>query len=140
MFSRFRCAAGQHPGKERLASLYWAWFRTDRVRVAYKQRLCSDHARERLQGLLSHITDDSPDLILCPACGTDASTDLDPIFLTLYMPRAESRAFDLSTCSACAAKIRITALEGAERLEDRANGTAAAVEAVNDAWDWAING
>jgi len=140
MFSRYRCAVGSHPGKEKLASLYWAWFRADGVRVAQKQRRCPDHAKERLQVILQHAGDDSGDLSLCPGCGGDSASDLDPVFLTLYMPRQEQRTFELGTCSACAAEIRISALEGAEPLKDRQSTNGAALDTAKTAWDWMLNG
>jgi hypothetical protein len=117
--SVYPCAGcGQRvPG--RLASLYTAWFLADGSRTAWKQRLCASCVGSQLKPLLAAALEPSPDVTACPACGKDASNDLDPIYLTLYLPKQESREFALTTCASCAVKLRLRLQDRAERLPDR---------------------
>jgi hypothetical protein len=65
------------------------------------------------------VSDDNPNVSACPACGSDASTDLDPIYLTLYLPKQDPREFALSTCGPCAVSLRGSLQQGAMRLPER---------------------
>lgn len=117
----------------KLASLYWAWFRADGERTAWKQRLCAICTGTRLGTLLAHSTEDSSALTMCPACGADASTDLDPIYLTVYPPKRERLDFELTTCAPCAARIRSAAQENAEKLANRS--LPSSDDSATRAWD-----
>ena len=128
-----RCSAcGTHP-RSKLAQLYWAWFRADGERTAWKQRLCVECTTERLATLLASSQTASFDSTTCPSCGTDASSELDPIYLTLYPPKSERLDFDLTTCASCAARIRVAAQEGASKLENRSMGSSS--DSAMKAWD-----
>jgi hypothetical protein len=115
----FRCSSCGTRPRAKLAQLYWAWFRADGERTAWKQRLCVDCTDSQLRTLLASSQAASFDSTMCPSCGADASEDLDPIFLTLYVPRQERLDFELTTCASCAARIRVAAQVGAEKLENR---------------------
>ena len=115
------CSVCRHkrPGKN--ASGYWAWFRADGSRSAYRMRYCADCAPEEL-GLISRLfaaSQDSRDTFACNACGADASGDSDPIYLTLFLPKRDVLEFALQLCGACAAKIRIPIVDQGEVLADR---------------------
>lgn len=134
---RFVCAADGQRSPEKMASLYWAWFRADGARTAWKQRLCAMHTEERLSALLAHSKDQSDSLFLCPSCGTSSESDLDPIYLTLYAPHTEALRFELPTCASCAVRLRIAAQERAEKLPDRNNGQSNGGESEKpDGWGW----
>lgn len=126
--SVYPCAGcGQRvPG--RLASLYSAWFIADGSRTAWKQRLCAPCVGRQLRSLLVSAQQATDFVTACPACGKDSSGDLDPIYLTLYLPKQESREFALTTDAACAAILRLSLQDRAERLPDRSlsNGDSAA--------------
>lgn len=129
----FRCAGCGARPRSKLAQLYWAWFRADGVRTAWKQRLCVDCTIERLRTLLAHSQEESSDLTMCPSCGADASKDMDPIYLTLYVPKQERSDWSLTTCAPCAVSIRLAAQTGATRLEDRQENNSGA--SLTSAWD-----
>jgi len=105
------------PGK--LASLYAAWFRADGTRVASKQRLCVGCLQAGYVELLRKVADESNDTDTCPSCGSSNTDDLDPIYLTLYLPKQPEREFELGMDSACAAKLRLVLQQGCEPLQDR---------------------
>ncbi len=133
--SVFPCAAcGQRvPG--RLASLYSAWFLADGARTAWKQRLCAPCASQRLGSLLRHAQDSPPDVTLCPACGSASTADLDPIYLTLYLPKQDPREFALTTCAPCAVRVRLDLQDRAEKLPDRNGGSGGGFKAEGeDPW------
>jgi hypothetical protein len=105
------------PGKP--ATLYSAWFRVDGVRTAYKQRLCpgcfATAYLETLRGVSAHDGAEQT----CPLCGASTKDDLDPIYLTLYLPKQPEREYEIGSCAACAAKLRIVLQQGGEPLADR---------------------
>lgn len=94
------------PGK--LASAYWAWFNADGGRSAWKVRYCPACAATSLHELFKKLreTDGTSDVFACVSCGTDASRDSDPIYLTLYLPGREPEEIALQLDGACAAKLR----------------------------------
>ena len=123
------CGA-RKPGK--LASAYWAWFLADETRTAWKQRLDAECLTEAYGSLLQKSRSDSMDADTCIACGGSLEGDLDPVFLTLYLPRLEPREYELGTCAACAASLRSIMQTGAEKLEDRsARGPSPSAPASN---------
>lgn len=119
----------------KLATLYSAWFNADGGRTAWKQRICAPCVKETLAPLMRAATDASPDLTMCPACGTDSSSDLDPIYLTLYLPKQESREFALTTCASCAVTCRVSLQRGAEKLPDRQNVSNGTSKSAGDEWN-----
>lgn len=115
----FPCSAhGKRvPGK--LASVYWRWFNGEGVSVGWKQRLCADCAKDNLKPLLAHANSESLDVSVCPACGTDSSQDMEPLYITICTPGSERRDLELPICAGCATDVRQMATAGAERLPDR---------------------
>jgi len=80
---------------------------------------------EMLRPLIAYARSESLDVSACPACGTDSSSDMDPIFATIYTPGSEAKELELTTCASCAAKIHVEAIKGAERLADRGSARGA---------------
>lgn len=105
------------PGKP--ATIYCAWFTADNNRIAYKQRLCPGCLGAAYVEVLKASNSNGSDTDTCPSCGGANSVDLDPIFVTLYLPKQPEREYELATDAACAAKLRIVMQQGADRLEDR---------------------
>lgn len=101
------------------AVAYWAWFLADNRRSAWKQTLCSSCLVTNFRQLLVSSNSTSTDELTCPGCGGGSQGDLDPVYLTLYVPKRESLEYELALCAACAAKIRGTMQTGAVQLEDR---------------------
>lgn len=124
----------RRPGK--LASAYWAWFDAAGERRAWKLRYCAACAVESLQLLLQNLRQmgDSSEVFACVSCGTDASHDSDPMYLTLYLPGKEPEELALQLDGACAAKLRIPITEHGERLEDR-GGVVRGPSPSTTAWD-----
>jgi hypothetical protein len=105
----------RRPGK--LASAYWAWFRADGERTAWKQRVCAPCLIERIAPLVRKYAETNGEN--CPACGTTSTDDLDQVYLTLYVPSHEPVECAFATDAACAARIRVDAQLGATKLADR---------------------
>jgi HSP20 family molecular chaperone IbpA len=124
----------RRPGK--LASAYWAWFNADGARSAWKVRYCHGCAAESLSKLFQKLreTDGTSDVFACVSCGTDASQDSDPIYLTLYLPGKEPEEIALQLDGACAAKLRIPITTQGERLADR-GGVVRGPSPLTTAWD-----
>jgi len=122
------------PGK--LATAYWAWFLADGGRSAWKVRYCPGCAQEQLLALLTRLReqDPSPNVFACVGCGTDATKDSDPIYVTLYLPSKEPQEYALQLDAACAAKLRIPITQSGERLPDR-GGLVRGPSPSTSAWD-----
>jgi|SRR4051794_19261911 hypothetical protein len=134
--SVFPCSVcrGRKPGK--LASAYWAWFLADGSRSAWKVRYCQGCAQQHLAQLFQTLraSDGTSDVFACLSCGTDASQDSDPIYLTLYLPGKEPEEIALQLDGACAAKLRIPITTHGERLPDR-GGIVRGPSPSTSAWD-----
>ena len=124
----------RRPGK--LASAYWAWFRADGSRTAYKARYCAQCALAELQQLLGTLREagTSTDVFACVSCGSSAAEDSDPVYLTLYLPSKEPEEFALQLDGACAAKLRIQIQSHSEPLADR-GGVVRGPSPNTSAWD-----
>lgn len=122
------------PGK--MATAYWAWFNADGGRSAWKQRFCAPCAHDSLQSLLLTLNgaDGSSNALACVSCGTDASEDSDPVYLTLYVPGRDPQEYALQLDGPCAVAIRVKAQAGAERLADR-GGLVRGPSPSTSAWD-----
>ncbi len=102
---------------EKLAQATWAWYRADGVRVAYRKRLCTacfcstilpfDKEMDYVAGLT------------CPACGIGTNDDMDPVYVTVYVPTSGKISLELATCAPCAVNIRSKAQSNAVLLEDK---------------------
>lgn len=101
----------------------WAWWRADNVRVAYRQKLCLDCFVTNIAPL-EVATRDSE--YLCPVCHTAADDQLDPTYLTVYIPSVGPLRLEMGTCAACAVEVRVRAQKGADLLDDRLKNLGAA--------------
>jgi hypothetical protein len=135
--SLFPCSScGQRlPGK--LSSATWAWFRSDGERVAYRQRLCLTCVATNVAPLEVETREWS---LNCPACHIDASDDLDPVYLTLFVPGTGRIALELPMCPRCAVEVRNRAQQGGERLESREFGGQDPGPQTNTESGWAALG
>ena len=122
------------PGK--LASAYWAWFNADGGRSAWKLRYCPGCAADNLSALLKrlHELGDLEDVFACVSCGSNASLDSDPMYLTLYLPGKEPMEYALQLDAVCAVKLRIPITNQGDRLEDR-GGVVRGPSPSTSAWD-----
>lgn len=107
------------PRGEKLASMYWAWFNSEDERSAWKLHCCKNCMIEAFGSLLVKSNSDSTDEDTCVGCGGTLESDLDVVFLTLYLPKQEPREFELETCASCAARLKAPIQNGGEKLPDR---------------------
>lgn len=110
------CGLCERQVLEKLAALYWAWTNADGRRRAHKQKVCSDCMREHYVQLIAGAEEPA---LLCPACGISTVDDMDPIYLSYFMPSMPGGQSEMPTCGACAARVRSLALRGSEPLPDR---------------------
>lgn len=122
------------PGK--YASAYWAWFKVDGSRAAWKLRYCLDCASDHLKMLLSGFVpmDGESSPFACASCGADTSQDSDPIYCTLYLPGHEPTEYAIQLDSACAVKLRIPITGHGQPLPDRGGVVRGPSPSVS-AWD-----
>ena len=117
-----RCSRGCDPQVEPLTWAVSAWVRTDGVRVAYKQKLCLTCVSGTLAPM--HVACESP-LMTCPACGIDTTDDFDAVWVTWIPKGVGTLHTDAPFCPPCAARYRLWAQEGAEKLESEGAGLGA---------------
>ena len=134
--SVFPCSMCRQRKPGKLATAYWAWFLADASRSAWKLRYCPGCANESLSTLFSRLRemDGTSPVFACVSCGSDASQDSDPIYLTLYLPGWEPQEIALQLDGACAARLRIPITENGDRLPDR-GGLVRGPSPSISAWD-----
>lgn len=135
--SLFPCSACgvRSPGK--LSSCTWAWFRADNVRVAYRQRLCLTCVATTIAPLEVSTREWS---LNCPACGIDASDDMDPVYLTMFAPGIGRIQLEFPLDPKCAVEVRNRAQLGAVLLEDTSSGGQEPGPQTNTPSGWAALG
>jgi hypothetical protein len=134
--SRIPCSMCRRPSASKMASAYWAWFRADGERTAWKLHYCLECAAGALSVLSnasSQLTETS-DVFACVACGASAETDSDPMWCTLYLPGKDRMELALQLDTACAAKLRIPITQNGSRLPDR-NAQLRGPSTSTSAWD-----
>lgn len=77
---------------------------------------------------------ETSEVFACISCGTDASKDSDPVYLTLYLPGKEPMEYALQLDGACAAKLRTPITQQGERLQDR-GGLVRGPSPTTSVWD-----
>jgi hypothetical protein len=102
---------------EKLAQCTWAWYRADGVRVAWRKRLCTACFCSLVLPLDKDL--DYANGLTCPACGISTEDDMDPVYVTSYLPGQGKTQVEAPTCASCAAIIRTRAIEHATQLEDK---------------------
>lgn len=114
--SLYPCSFCGRKSTEKMSNATWAWWTADQQRVAWRQRLCIECFVTNVAGLEQSTRDDP---FNCPACHTDQSDDLDPVYLTVFLPGVGPLRLEMATDPKCAVEIRNRALQGAHKLEDR---------------------
>lgn len=114
--SLFPCSACKERKPGKFANVTWAWWTADQQRTAWRQRLCLDCYVATIVPL--QVTIDAEPLS-CPACHSDPGDDMDPTYVTAYVPGVGPERLEMATCAPCAVGVRIRAQEGAEKLPDR---------------------
>jgi len=134
--SVFPCSVCRQRKPGKLATAYWAWFLADGSRSAWKERFCQGCAVDNLSLLLVGLQSmgENSQVFACVSCGSDASKDSDPMYLTLYVPGKEPTEYALQLDSACAVKLRNPITTRGERLSDRGGLVRGPSPSVS-AWD-----
>jgi hypothetical protein len=101
---------------EKLAQVTTAWYRADGVRTAYRQRLCTGCYCSNILPLDKDVDYEN---LACPACGIDTSHDMDPVYVTSFVPGGGRVQFEFPTCGPCAVELRNRAQQGGVSLENR---------------------
>jgi len=100
----------------KLSSATWAWWNADNVRVAWRQSLCVECYVTNVS-VLEVSTGSDP--LSCPVCHTAPGDQIDPCYLTAYIPGVGPLRLEMATCAPCAVDVRNRAQTGARKLEDR---------------------
>lgn len=122
----------QERGK--LAGIYAYWYGPEETRVSYKCRLCVGCLTTLMGSLKNGASADSSLLTVCPMCGSDSSTNLCGIFLTIYPPKQLEREYALTMCVSCGGQLQTFFMKG-QLLPNRESFAGAAAPAgTSEAW------
>jgi len=113
--SLFKCSLCDQRVPGKLSQATWAWWRADNKRVAYRQRICLGCFAEHIAPLEVSSREWS---MTCPCCGANSEFDMDPVYLTIYVPTVGPLRLEMPTDAACAVKLRVLAQTNAEPLDD----------------------
>lgn len=130
--SIYPCSSCGQRQKGRLATFYNAWFSENGARVCYRQRLCVACVTTVAGSLLASASESSPNVSVCPNCGSDSAADLSPLYLTIYLPKQEAREYALTTCTSCAKQWQESLSANAELMADKPSESVGAADA--SAW------
>jgi hypothetical protein len=111
------CSACRERPSEKLCQVTWAWNPRPRERLAYRQRLCVGCFAQRVAPLDQPIP--LTGALTCPSCGIDVEHDMEPVYVTSFIPGIGKHRMELPLCGPCAVEVRVRAQENAELLEER---------------------
>jgi len=100
----------------KLSSATWAWWNAENTRVAWRQNLCVECYCTSVAGLDNAVREDP---LSCPVCHTAPQDQLDPCYLTIYVPGVGPMRYEFATCAPCAVEVRVRGQVGARKLLDR---------------------
>lgn len=113
--SLFPCTACNERKPGKLANVTVAWWTAAQQRVAWRARLC-------LACYMAHVAMlhgyEGTEVLVCPFCGIDTADDMDPCYVTSFVPLQGKVQLELASCGACAAKFRVWAQGAGVRLSD----------------------
>jgi len=132
-----KCSYGGEPAAPKLASIYWAWYTVSGQRVSWKTFSCVGCAPTSLGIIFRSLRNasESPDEKHCASCGQVLDTDIDPIYVTLYLPGQERTDPEVWLDSACAAIIRSQIQSVGQRLPDRNVESRGPLTLATDPWE-----
>ena len=105
------------PGK--LANVTVAWYTAAQERLAYRLKLCLGCYASQIVPL---APDPNSQALVCPVCHTDSESDMDPVYITSYLPEYGKVQLELPTCAVCAVKLRGPVQEHGVKLENQFGG------------------
>ena len=99
-------------------------------RICFRERLCAPCVTTLRDSLLVSASDLSLNVCVCPICGQDASENLSPLYLTIYLPKQEAREFALTTCTSCVKPYLESFADKGDKMADRESGKVGAAAAA----------
>jgi hypothetical protein len=101
-------------------SIYSAWMEDD-IRQSWVAKLCGDCTFNMVgppvRRAIARNGDES-----CDLCGATGPGRYDPLYLTVYQPRAEMEQFELVTCDECTEQLRDLMLRMSQPVPNRSQG------------------
>jgi hypothetical protein len=103
------------PG-QKYANVTIAWWTVGQVRLAYRAKLCAKCYAEHVLGLqLKFVEGD----LTCPGCGIAVDNDMDPNYVTAFIPDIGRVRLELPMCVVCAVDLRLYAQAHGTQLVGR---------------------
>ena len=113
------CTACHEKFNGKATSIYFSWMEDSR-RIAYIARLCLDCTFDWAAPWIKRAIA-RHDEVSCDQCGASGPDDYQPVWTTVYRPKAEMEQFELVFCDECVEMTRAKVSDGA-RLAPDLNG------------------
>jgi hypothetical protein len=130
------CSFCRQRSDEKLCQVTWAWNPRPKERLAYRQRLCVTCFCTNVLALDKLYEPDAR--LSCPACGIDTEHDMEPVYVTAFVPGTGKITFEFPLCSTHAVDVRVNAQTNAELLPEQppeSRGLAPSTTPPVTAWD-----
>lgn len=132
---RHPCSFDGERTREKLATLYFAWYTEAGARISYKCWSCIGCLTERYAPILRNSNSTSTESDTCLGCGGTLEKDSEPVYLILYLPKQERRDYELAFDAQCADKIREDIRGFGERQDSRSDPRPSSGAPELDPWD-----
>jgi hypothetical protein len=110
-----RCSGCQERKPGKYANTTVAWWNVANKRLAYRLKLCKDCYGETIEPVrLNNLENE----LSCPYCHTEPGDDMDPTYVTMFIPNFGKMQLELATCAADAVQLRSYGVEHGELLQD----------------------
>lgn len=107
----------RQPGK--YANTTVAWWNAANKRLAYRLKVCVECFAERIEPIRLSLLENE---INCPYCHLDCTEDMDPCYITCFIPNFGKLQLEMGTCAVDAVVLRSWAVESGELLQDASVG------------------
>lgn len=111
------CSACRKRPVEKLSQVTWAWNPEPTKRLAYRQKLCQACFIERVLVYDKEVPQEGA--LSCAVCGGDVERDMEPVYVTAFVPGVGKWRLDIPLCGSDALGVRVAATENGELLPDR---------------------
>jgi hypothetical protein len=114
-----KCSGCQERQPGKYANVTVAWWNAKNDRLAYRLKVCSVCWMTNLDELRLSV---STDEFSCPYCHTNPGDDIDPTYVTAFIPNVGKLQLEMATCAVDAVQLRVWAQDHGERLGDNPVG------------------
>ena len=110
-----KCSGCQERKPGKYANVTVAWWNAENKRLAYRMRLCRDCYLEAINDVQINVHENE---FSCPYCHTEPGDDMNPTYITAFLPNYGKLQLECATCAQDSIILRSFAVEKGELLQD----------------------